>query len=553
MKSKPQTNMNELPSSHHSISLFRHGGLIIGLLVALSLLIVFSNVDLRSQIPAESINEKAIVKSDEKQPAAVDAAKTLLLDPLFVQQGGKLVGTGFVGAQPQQGEVVALSADGNTAIVGASFDNNFNGAAWVWTRSGGVWTQQGGKLSGSGAVGTQTQQAKAVALSADGNTAIIGGYNDNSGQGAVWVFTRSGGVWTQQGAKLVGSGAVGNARQGISVSLSADGNTAIVGGQADNSNQGAVWVWTRSGSVWSQQGTKLVGSGAAGAARQGWRVSLSADGNTALAGGNGDNVGVGAVWVWTRSGSAWTQQGGKLIGSGGVPPSNQGDAIALSADGNTAVIGGYPDDSNVGAVWIFTRTGGVWSQQGAKLIGSGAVGAAAQGIGVAISGDGNTVIVGGPNDNGNSGTFWVWLRGGGVWTQQGTKRSVTGAAGVPQLGFSAALSSDGTTAIVGGTSDNNGIGAAWVFYSPPPEISVSGRVLTSGGRGIRGATVTVTGPGGFVRNVRTGNFGAYTVTGLTSGNTYSITGQSRRFTFASPSLVITPSSNITNADFVGSS
>ena len=69
-------------------------------------------------------------------------------------------------------------------------------------------------------------------------------------------------MWTQQGNKLVGTGAVGQAVQG-SVSLSADGNTAIMGGSGDNSNAGAAWVFTRSGSVWTQRGTKLVGTGAA--------------------------------------------------------------------------------------------------------------------------------------------------------------------------------------------------------------------------------------------------------------------------------------------------
>ena len=135
-------------------------------------------------------------------------------------------------------------ADGNTAIVGGSDDNSGIGAAWVFTRSGGVWTQQGSKLVGTGAVGTG-QQGSSVALSADGNTAIVGGLGDNSGIGASWVFTRSGGVWTQQGSKLVGAGAVGTALQGCSVALSADGNTAIVGGPEDNSRVGAAWVFAR--------------------------------------------------------------------------------------------------------------------------------------------------------------------------------------------------------------------------------------------------------------------------------------------------------------------
>ena len=111
--------------------------------------------------------------------------------------------------------------------------------------------QQGPKLVGTGADGKATQ-GTAVAVSADGNTAIVGGAADNGQLGAAWVYTRSGGVWTQQGDKLVGALAVGPAFQGISVALSADGNTAIVGGQNDNTSVGAAWVFTRSGGVWVQ-------------------------------------------------------------------------------------------------------------------------------------------------------------------------------------------------------------------------------------------------------------------------------------------------------------
>jgi hypothetical protein len=200
-----------------------------------------------------------------------------------------------------QGWSIALSADGNTAIVGGYFDSSGAGAAWVFTRTSGVWTQQGGKLVGTGAVGGASYQGNSVALSAEGNTAIVGGTYDSSGIGAAWVFTRSSGVWSQQGSKLVGTGAVRFSLQGASVALSADGNTAIVGGEGDNSYAGAAWVFTRSSGVWSQQGSKLVGTGALGSAMQGSSVALSADGNTAIVGGFYDNTGAGAAWVFTRS------------------------------------------------------------------------------------------------------------------------------------------------------------------------------------------------------------------------------------------------------------
>ncbi len=308
------------------------------------------------------------------------------------------------------------------------------------------------------------------------------GLGDNSQAGAAWVFTRSGGVWTQQEwtqqkmlqVKLVGTGAVGSAKLGASVALSADGDTAIVGGPSDKGNIGAAWVFTRSGGVWTQQEwtqqktlqTKLVGTGAVGEAYQGQSVALSADGNTAIVGGPVDNAYAGAAWVFTRSGGVWTQQGGKLVGTGAVRTPYQGGSVALSGDGNTAIVGGYGDNSHsgrrgsspaaaasgpsraaswsaqarlertatraspsrcpatatppssagsatkthAGAAWVYTRSGAVWTQQGGKLVGAGAVGRAEQGYSVALSGDGDTAIVGGPWDNSNAGAAWVFVQ-----------------------------------------------------------------------------------------------------------------------------------------------
>jgi hypothetical protein len=323
----------------------------------------------------------------------------------FSQQGPKLVGTGVVGSA-EQGFSVAMSADGNTAIVGGFQDNSNAGAAWVYIRNGGVWGQQGGKLVGTGAAGN-ARQAVSVALSTDGNTAIVGGSNESPG--AAWVYIRNGGVWSQQGGKLVGTGAIGPAQQGISVALSDDGNTAIVGGRTDNSNGGAAWVYIRSGGGWSQQGGKLVGNDAIGKAFQGYSVSLAADGNTAAVGGPFDNTNTGAGWIYVRSGGIWTQQGGKLVGKNAVGQSFQGASIALSGAGDTAFMGGPLDDTNIGAAWVFTRGGGVWTQQGGKLVGTGAVGGAEQGI-VALSADGNTAMVGGIGDNRKVGAAWIFGR-----------------------------------------------------------------------------------------------------------------------------------------------
>jgi hypothetical protein len=375
-----------------------------------------------------------------------------------LQGGAKIVaGASEIGAG-NFGWSVAVSADGNTALIGGEYDNGGVGAAWVYTRSGSTWTQEGSKLTGAGETGNG-YFGQSVALSADGNTALIGGQYDNGSVGAAWVFTRSGSTWTAQGAKLTGSGWFG-----YSVALSADGNTALIGGNKDNGGIGAAWVFTRSGSTWTQEGAKLTGAGATGTTGNfGTSVALSADGNTALIGGLGDNALVGAAWVFTRSSSIWTAQGSKLTGAGETGPGQFGVSVALSADGNTGLIGGKGDNSDVGAAWMFTRSGSTWTQQGSKLTGAGETFAGVFGYSVALSADGNTALIGGYIDGSWVGAAWVFTRSGGSWTQRGSK--LTGAGGVVSstFGWDVALSADGNTAVIGGRGDNVGIGAVWPF------------------------------------------------------------------------------------------
>jgi FG-GAP repeat len=396
----------------------------------------------------------------------------LRIDP-FIQQGSKLTEA----ASPDFGESVALSADGNTALIGASGDNGKIGAAWVFTRSGETWAKQGAKLTAADEVGTGAFGVS-VALSADGNTALIGGWADNS-HGAAWVFTRSGSTWTQQGAKLTGSGESGSENDfGSSVALSADGNTALIGGFGDNSLRGAAWVFTRSETTWTQQGEKLTGNGEVGAGDFGYSVALSADGNTALISGMNDSNRHGAAWIFTRTGTKWAQQGEKLTGNGEVGEGDFGWSADLSGDGNTALVGGPYDRPStyphgVGAAWVFTRSGTTWTQQGEKLTGNGEVGEGDFGCSVSLSGDGNTALIGGPTDdpsNNYGGAAWVLTRSGETWIQQEGSKLAGGEQSQVQgpnycgarFGATVVLSSDASTALVAGDFGAS-IGAVWTF------------------------------------------------------------------------------------------
>jgi hypothetical protein len=173
-----------------------------------------------------------------------------------------------------------------------------------------------------------------------------------------------------------------------------------------------VWVFVRSpDGSWSQQGPKLTPDDESGGGWFGFSVALSGDGNTALIGafydGSNEEGAVGAAWVFVRSGGSWSQQGAKLVGGGAVRDGEQGHGVALSDDGNIALIGGPDDNLGVGAGWVFVRSAGTWSQQGAKLVGSGASGTSEQGFGVALSGDGSTALIGGPQDNSGLGVCCV--------------------------------------------------------------------------------------------------------------------------------------------------
>jgi hypothetical protein len=415
----------------------------------------------------------------------------LTIDPL-VQQGGKLVPSdiapGISGSQ--FGSSVAISADGNTALIGAQIDNSSTGAAWVFTRSSGVWTQLGPKIlptNGNSQFGTS------AALSADGSTALVGGELDNSQTGAAWVYVRSGSSYAEQ-FELLGNGEVGSSiRFGHSVSLSADGNTALVGGPDDQGtgnagvSGGSAWVFVRSGTTWSQQGPKLSPVLAPNATNQsafGTAVALSADGNTAFIGGPQDGPGVGAVEVYTRSGSTWSsQQKLNANDEAGSPGTAQfGSAIDLSADGTTAIIGG-PDDNNStgGAAWIFVHSGATWTQQGPKLVPANGNGPAAEvGSSVAISANGNTALIGSASDSNMVGAAYLFTRSGTTWTEQ-QRLTGTGQTGSAFFGTGVALSSDGQTAMIGAPGDTQLTGAAFAFAPPSPVCSSVSATAPQGG------------------------------------------------------------------------
>ena len=251
---------------------------------------------------------------------------------------------------------------------------------------------------------------QSIAASADGNTLAVGARGeasnatgidgnqaDNSAlnAGAVYIFTRDSAGNVSQ-AYVKASNTEAGDFFGSAVALSADGTTLVVaaigedsnaigisGDQADNSATfaGAVYVFTRIGAVWSQQ-IYLKASNTGRGDQFGTSVTLSADGNTLAVGAIfGQILGVpareGAAYVFTRSGGIWSEQA-YLNASNAEAGDNFGHAVTLSADGNTLAVGSIFEDSNAtgidgnqadnsaaqaGAAYVFTRNAGAWSQQ----------------------------------------------------------------------------------------------------------------------------------------------------------------------------------------------
>jgi len=366
---------------------------------------------------------------------------------------------------------VALSADGKTALVGGADDEDGRGAAWVFRRVGSGWAQRGRKLVGGGEVGN-AGFGGAVALSADGRTALIGGPFDDHNTGAAWVFVLRGSRWVQQGRKLTASDEAGHSWFGFAVALSGGGSTALLGGPADahpkgasfTVGHGAAWIFRRTGTVWRQDGAKLTGSADRPTFSFGAVVSLSADGATALVSAPDTNPARGAAWVFARTGSGWRQQGPPLTGGGERGSIAEfGAATALSGNGNVALISGPGDNDNVGAFWVFTRTGTSWKQQGLKNTARDETGHGTFGISVALSRAGNTALIGGWQDNHTRGAVWFFQRSGKSWQQVGAKHTAPDDTGVAGYGTGVALSAEAATALVGADFAQNKRGAAWIF------------------------------------------------------------------------------------------
>jgi len=248
-----------------------------------------------------------------------------------------------------------VSLSGDTAVVGALLHDGSgsgSGAAYVYFRTGATWTEQQKLLASDGAADDQF----GTSVSVSGDTAVIGSVLDDdggSGSGSAYVFTRTGAIWTEE-QKLVPLDSATDDRFGSAVSVS--GDTAVIGARWDDDNggnAGSAYVYTRSGGVWTEQ-QELFSSD--GSANPWFGSAVSVDGDAVLIGNwhaSDSGSDSGAAYLFVRSGGVWTQQE-KIVASDGEP----GDQFAwsVSLSGDTALLGAKGEDDrgpSAGAAYAF--------------------------------------------------------------------------------------------------------------------------------------------------------------------------------------------------------
>lgn len=370
-------------------------------------------------------------------------------------------------AAANDGFGISVAVDVDTAVIGAHGNDEAGenaGAAYVFVRSGGVWSEQQKLTAADAAPG----DFFGWSVSLSGDTLMVAAQlNDDAGNdsGSAYVFVRSEGVWSLQ-QKLTALDATADDHFGFGVSVKDD--TAVVGANRDDgvgADSGSAYVFVRSGGVWTQQQKLTAGDSAAS---DQFGSSVAVDGETAVIGSRGDaDAGdlTGSAYVFLRTGTVWAQQQ-KLTASDAMGGDSFGRSVSVSA--NTAVVGAPYDDgigSSSGSAYVFVRSGLVWTQQ-QKLMATDAAAADAFGNSVAVSGD--TAVIGATNDDHmagiDAGSAYVFIRSGTVWTQQ-QKLIALDAGSNDILGVSVSLSGDN---VVAGAYQADGVkidaGSAYVFY-----------------------------------------------------------------------------------------
>lgn len=399
------------------------------------------------------------------------------------------------------GDDVALSGDGNTALAFSSShvpltDPLATDGAWIFTRSGSSWDEQAHLvpvIPDDPSFSEMTPSGQ-VALSANGNTAVLGVWvqrttNVRVGDQADYpadyllVYTRSGSVWALQQA-------IPQSGENWNFVLSPDGDEILAEGLSDTASDPVTtaFIYSRSGVTWTA--TQLPATGLPRCPDTGMpcgALALSPDGSSAsvvgwnLAETLPQSIGTGVIDTFLNNGTSWSENQQQTL------PAPTGQVLqgpltypseVLSPDGDTLALS-VLTDGNVGAVWMYSRSGSAWSQQ-QKIVPSDLTGGSGDpecfGDSVSFSGDSNTMLIGDPCDGnpleawcghgvcdpGLAGAAWIYGRSDSGWSEEQKIVPTDAPAGPVDFGKSVSLSSDGSTALIGAPG---GDGHAWIYMN----------------------------------------------------------------------------------------
>jgi hypothetical protein len=415
------------------------------------------------------------------------ASFPLTVDPYIVPASTpSAVINGVEGSYEQLGYSAALSADGQTALVGVRDANNGDGGAYLYVESGGTWPATP-TAAFTAPAGSSDFLGASVALSADGNTALVGGgLPGDSIPDVAYLYTAASG-WSNTPAAMYSYPLSSSGP--VAVALSGDGQNALIGVQYANGSLGAAFLYTESAGTWPATPTMTFPGldpyfGAS--------VALSADGSTVLVGdiGSGNS---GTAYLYTDSSGAWSATPEAAFTSSTW---SFGYSVALSGDGQTAFIGApfadINNDGYAGAAYLYTAAPG-WSNTPAMTFLPTGGPEQQFGTSVALSDNGQVALIGDPGALEDIGAGYLYTASPG-WS---STPAATFAGVGEGYGYAVAISGDGETALVGAYA--LGGGAAYV-YTPPSLASTTTSVSSSENPSMVGDavtyTATVSGPSG---------------------------------------------------------
>jgi hypothetical protein len=281
-----------------------------------------------------------------------------------------------------------------------------------------------------------------------GDTAVGGAWMKDGLKGAAYVYTRTGSNWTQT-IKLTASDGTPPDEFGYSVAI--DGDYIIVGAYNDNSGQGSAYIFNRIGTNWTQEAKIEAADGIAG---DGFGFTVAINDATVIVGAWRDENITGAAYVFTRNGTTWTQQA-KLTASDGEV--NDEFGYSVSTSGDVAIVGARNDEAATGSAYIYRRAGTAWTEE-AKLVASDGAPEDLFGLSVSISGD--TAVAGAAGNISKTGTAYVYRNTGTTWTEEA---KLVGSDSQVGGGFAWAVAIENDSLAAGSPGGDANNGTAYVF------------------------------------------------------------------------------------------